>query len=94
VVIVAVYAVESARLASGVNVAVVPVYETAPLIGLFRESLSVNVAAVTVEASMASLKAAATEVLTATLVAPSAGFVDETVGAVVSDVVPVVKPHV
>jgi hypothetical protein len=84
VVIVAVYAVEYARLAEGVNVAVVPVYETAPLTGLFRESFRVKVEAVTVEASMGSVKVAAMEALTAMPVAPSEGFVDETEGGVVS----------
>jgi hypothetical protein len=64
-----------------VNVAVVPEYETEPPTGLSRESLSVNVEVVMVEAAMASVKVAVIGAFTATPVAPSGGDTDETVGA-------------
>src|SRR3989442_10899547 len=54
----------------------------------------VKVKLVTVAGSIASLKVAAGSLLTGTPVLVSIGSVETMVGAVVSSVVPVVKPHV
>lgn len=82
---VAVYVVLLTRLPIGVNVAVIVValYATEPLTDV--PLLNVN-DAVIVEAFMISLNVAVTDVFTATPVAPLAGLVDETVGAVASGV--------
>lgn len=77
--IVAVYVVDEARLADGVKVAVVPLYITVPI-----TPPTVNVAVVTVAASIVSLNVAVIVVFTATPVALFDGLVDETVGDVVS----------
>ena len=61
---------------------------TVPVIELLELSVSVNVLLVIVELSINSLKVA--EMLETTVVAPSDGEVEETVGAVVSSVVVVV----
>ena len=58
---------------------------TVPVIELLELSASVNVLLVIVEVSINSLKVA--EMLETTVVAPSVGEVEETVGAVVSVVV-------
>ena len=57
-------------------------------------SFTRNVAVVMVEESMASEKVAVIAVFTATSVALLAGLVEETIGAVVSDVAPVVNDQV
>ena len=57
-------------------------------------SFTKNVAVVIVEESMASEKVAVIALFTATSVALLAGVVEETVGAVVSDVAPVVNDQV
>jgi hypothetical protein len=63
--------------------AVVPIKLTVPVKA--ATLLSVKVAVVRVEASIASEKAAEIEVLIATPVATAAGFVELTMGAVISD---------
>ncbi len=79
----------------GVNVAVVvlaallSVLKTVPETALLELSTKVKVLLVTVELSINSLKVA--EMLETTVVAPSDGEVEETVGAVVSVVVVVVS---
>lgn len=83
VVIVTVYVVEKERLAVGVKVAVVPLYDTAPLI-LPVPLATVNVDVVMVDAFIASLNVAVMALFAATPVAPLAGIFELTVGVVVS----------
>ena len=79
------YVVPYERLLDGVNVAVVPEYETVPVTPPI-----VKVEVVMVEACIVSENAAAMALLIATPVVLFDGFVNETVGAVVSGAVPVV----
>src|SRR5512135_1386357 len=81
VVIVAVYVVELASGADGVKVAVVPERFTAPATEV-PPALSVKVVVLT--DLTASLKVAVTAAATGTAVAPVTGFVEFTVGGVVS----------
>src|SRR3972149_9967295 len=83
VVTVAVYVVEYARVPDGVNVAVVPLYDTVPPI-VPLPSLTRNVADVMLPASMASLNVAVITLSTATPVALLTGFVALTSGGIVS----------
>ena len=92
VVSVAVNVVPGARVLAGVKVAMVPAHVTVPETGV-APCRKVKVAVVTVRGSSASLKVAATLLLMATPMAALAGFVEVTVGAVVSAVAPVVKLH-
>ena len=71
------------------NVAVVPEYETVPVTPPI-----VKVEVVMVDDSIVSENAAEMALLIAAPVALFDGFVNETVGAVVSEAVPVVKLHV
>ena len=71
------------------NVAVVPEYETVPEARL-KPCPTVNVEVVMVDDSIVSENAAAMALLIAAPVALLAGLVNETVGAVVSEAVPVV----
>src|SRR5437764_1305922 len=82
-----------ARLLAGVNVAVVPEYDTAP-ISAVEPCCSVNEVALIVDASMVLLKLAVTSLLIGTPVAVSGGFFEITKGADVSETRPVVKVHV
>lgn len=92
VVIVAVYCVLAARLAEGVNRAVVPVMLTAPATTAPPVVLtSVKLAPLSVELVIVSENAADTEVFVATLVAAFAGNVEDTVGGVISGAALVVK---
>ena len=81
---VALYAVSTPRVASGVNVAVLvePLKLTAPLTLLLPSR--VKLLPSTVTAKMSSLKVAVTALEVATPVAPSTGLVLLTVGAVAS----------
>ena len=92
VVMVAVYSTERLSVLLGVNVDVVIAEEsmelTVPSTEFPDESARVNVLVVMVEVSINSLKVA--EMLETTVVAPSDGEVEETVGAVVSMVLSVV----
>jgi hypothetical protein len=80
VVIVAVNKVLLARMAAGVNVAVLPEYVTAPATEVAPGPVTLNVAPVMVAGSMASLNVAEIIVFTATAVAAFAGMVETTVG--------------
>ena len=80
VVIVAVNSVLLARADVGVNVAVLPVYVTAPATGVAPGPVTVKVVPVMVAGFMGPLKVAETSVVTATPVAPFAGTVETTVG--------------
>src|SRR3989339_1905451 len=94
VVILAVYVVESDRLLDGVNVAVVPLYETVPLM-LPLLSLTVNVFVLIEEDCIASLNMAVIVLLIATPAAPLTGIVEMTIGGVISTPpTVVVKLHV
>lgn len=87
--IIAVYEVLKDKLFDGVNVAVAPLYVTVPVTpGM------VSVVALIVDASIISLNVAVIVAFTATPGALFAGLVDDTVGDVVSDAVPVVNVHV
>jgi hypothetical protein len=81
VVIVAVNKVPLARIADGVNVAVLPVYVTVPATGVAPGPVTVKVVPLIVAGFMASLNVAEIVVLTATAGAPFAGIVETTVGA-------------
>jgi hypothetical protein len=82
---VAVYVLPAAREAPGFNVATLSVLLYVTVAGTaVAPSLSVNVPDVTVEASIASENVPVTFAVTATPVAPAAGDVPVTVGAVVS----------
>ena len=81
VVIVAVKTVLVASAVVGVNVAVVPERVMVPATGVAPGPVKVNVAALIVAGSMASLNVAEIEVLTATAVDPLTGTVETTVGA-------------
>jgi hypothetical protein len=70
-----------ARAALGVNVAVDPLYVTAPVTAPFGP-VTVKVEPVIVAAFIGMLKVALISVLTATFVAPLAEIVDTTVGTV------------
>jgi len=83
VVIVAVCVALIARSLVGLKVAVLPMQLTAPGTGV-APCVKVNVVAVQVAGSIASLKVAAMFLLMATAVAALPGFVELTVGAVVS----------
>jgi hypothetical protein len=93
VVIVAVYRVLAVRLLVGSRVATEPMEVTAPDTGV-TPCFKVKLDAVIVAGSIASLKVAVMFLLTTEPAAVSAGSVELTVGAVVSIVAPVVKPHV
>jgi len=93
VVIVAVYRVVAARLLAGVKVPTLPEEVTVPETGVRPGPVIVKVVPVIVAGSIASLKVAVVFPLMATPLAVSAGFVELTVGAVASAVVPVVKVH-
>ena len=83
--IVAVYVVPAARSAVGFNVATLPVLLYVTAAGtVVVPAVNVNVADVTVEAFIASENVPVTFAATATPVAPAAGDVPVTVGAVVS----------
>jgi hypothetical protein len=96
VVIVAVQMVLAGRLLDGVKVATLPLtaYPTVPVLAVPAGHASVKLAVVRVSGSIASLKLAEISVLSATPVAPAAGTVELTVGAVVSGMAPVVKVQV
>jgi hypothetical protein len=93
VVMVAVYCVLATRAADGVNVAVLPLTFTVPVIGVPPEA-SLKLAVVSVELVIASEKVALTEEVSATPVAALAGDVVDTVGGVVSGAAAVVNPQV
>jgi len=93
-VIVAVYVVLFARFAVGSKVAVLPEYVTEPATGADPGPVTRNVALLIELGSIASLNVAVTLLLRATLLAPLAGLVETTVGAVVSVAVFVVKVQV
>ena len=80
--IAAVYTVAGRRGAAGVNVAVDPETATAPGIAAPPAGVTVKVTVLTVAAFIAALNVALTVVLSGTAVAPFAGFVDTSVGAV------------
>jgi len=80
-------------LVEGVNVAVVPEYETVPEARL-KPCPTVTVDVVIVDEFIVSLNDAEMDEFIATPVALLEGFVNETVGAVVSGVVPVANIHV
>jgi hypothetical protein len=86
VVTVAIYVVPGIRLVDGVNVAVFPEYVTVPETGVVP-CFRVKVVPVMVETSIASLKLKVISLLTATLVAESPGFIELTMGLVVSALV-------
>ena len=88
VVIVAVYKVEPARGAPGVNVAVLPAKLTDPATAVAPGPVSLNVVALIVVASIGTLNVAVTVVLSATPTAPFKGTVETTVGGAA-----VVKVH-
>ncbi len=77
----------------GIKVAVVSVYVTVPLI-LFSPVVTVKVAVVIVDTFIFSLNVAVIAVFTAISEALFAGFVDDTVGGVVSNACSVVKLQV
>ncbi len=92
VVIVAVYWVLPAKLADGVNLAVLPLMLTVPLTDAPPEVVaSVKLEVVNVEFVIASEKLADTEAFSAAPVAAFAGDAEETIGGVVSSAAPVVK---
>jgi len=92
---VSVYNVLFARLLAGVKVALFPVpeYATTPGTAVVPGPARVKVLLVMVRGSIALLKTAVTTVFTATPVALQAGFVESTVGGVVSGAIAVVKLH-
>ena len=95
VVMVAVYCVLATREADGVNVAVLPLTFTVPVIGVAPEVVaSLKLAVVSVELVIASEKVADTAEFSATPAAAFAGFVADTVGGVVSGAAAVVNPQV
>jgi hypothetical protein len=69
-----------ARIAVGVNVAVLPEYVTAPLTVAAPGPVKVKVAAVIVAGFMASLNVAEMTAVTGTAVAPLSGTVETAVG--------------
>jgi len=91
VVLVAVYCVLAARVADGVNLAVLPLTLTVPLTAAPPVGANVKLAVVSVALFIASEKLADTEALVATPVAALAGKVVDTVGGVVSGAAAVVK---
>ena len=92
---VAVYCVEGASAALGVNVAVLPETLIEPLTtALFEVTATEKFPVVSVPLSIASEKVAVTVVPTATPVAPARGVTELTVGGVVSGGAVVVKVHV
>ena len=92
VVMVAVYSVPAARAADGVNVAVLPLMFTPPLIAALPEVvIRVKLAVVNVALVIGLEKVADIEEFSATPVATLAGAVADTVGGVVSGTAPVVK---
>jgi hypothetical protein len=89
---VAVYWVLPRRAADGINVAVLPLMLTRPLVAAPSEVVTrVKLVVVSVEFVIASEKVADTEEFSATPLAAFAGDVADTIGAVVSGTVPVVK---
>src|SRR5579863_9365314 len=80
VVMVAVNTVLLARIADGVNVAVLTAWVTVPATGVAPGPVTVKVVPLIVVAFMASLNVAEIVVLTATPVAPVTGTVETTVG--------------
>jgi hypothetical protein len=90
VVIVAVYTVLAVSGEEGVNVAVVPEYDTVPATDVLP-CFSVKEVVVIVDEFIASLKAAVTLLLVTTDVAPVAGTTVCTVGGVTSACAEVVK---
>jgi len=80
VVIVAVNKVLLARIDAGVNVAVLPVYVTAPATAVAPGPDTVKVVPVMVAAFIGTLNVAETRVLTGTAMAPFTGTVDITAG--------------
>lgn len=95
VVIVAVYWVLKARLAEGVNVAILPLTFTMPVTGVPPVVVaSIKLAVVSVELVIGSEKVAKTEEFGATPVAPPAGELADTVGGVVSRTAAVVRLQV
>lgn len=93
VVIVTVYKVLSERFAEGIKLAIRPEYASVPETGVCPGPVTLNMAPVIVAGSMISLKVAAIFLLIATPVMPLDGSVEVTVGAVASELVPVVKLH-
>ena len=83
VVIVAVYVVEYARGPDGVNVAVVPLYDTVPV-----TPLTVKVVLFIVAEVIASLNVAVMALPTAIFTPPLTGLVALTIGGIISDPVP------
>jgi hypothetical protein len=95
VVMVAVYCVLPARLAVGVNLAVLPLTLTVPaIVTLLALGRRVKLAVLSVEFVMASEKVAETEEFSAMPVAALAGDVEDTVGGVVSGAAAVVNCQV
>jgi hypothetical protein len=76
---------------NGVNVAVVPVWETIPVTGVRPGPVTLKVSVVSVSGSIASLNVTWITWLTGTALAPSAGTVELTVGETLSAAEPVVK---
>lgn len=91
VVIVAVYWEPPVSAAEGANEAVLPLTSTVPVTAVPPAFASLKLAVVSVEFVIASEKVADIEALVATLVAPFAGDVADTVGRVVSGAAAVVK---
>jgi len=92
---VAVYRVLPARLAEGVNLAVLPLMLTAPGTAVPPAvCLRVKLAVLSVEFVIASEKLADTEEFSATPLAPLTGDVEDTVGGVVSGAAAVVNCQV
>ena len=77
----------------GVNTAVDPLHDTVPETGV-TPSVAVKLPVVTVPQATGSENTAVIVVLTATFVAELLGFVDVTVGGVVSAAAAVVNDHV
>ena len=84
-----------ARLAEGVNVTVLPLTFTVPVIGVPPAvAASLTLAVVSVELFIGSVNVADTEEFSGTAIAPPAGDVVDTVGGVVSGIAAVTKFHV
>lgn len=84
-----------ARLAEGVNVTVLPLTFTVPVIGVPPAvAASLTLAVVSVELFIGSVNVADTEEFSGTPIAPPAGDVVDTVGGVVSGTAAVMKFHV
>ena len=90
-VMVTAYCVLPARLAVGVNVAVLPLTFTVPVTAAPPVVANVKLVVVSVELVIGSENVADTEAFSARPVAPFAGDVADTVGAVVSGAAAVVK---